>query len=237
MLGRGVTHSDDALAQHDATGRAVGEIAARCRHLLRESKGIRRACAIDLQPRAGLSHQCLRNDVRRRRKWAELWMDCGKIIQATDEAAKLPLRYQSRKGLINGSACTDVHKVARREDAPPPASASASHDLIWHRKSADRHMSENTIRFSHIQRVRLATAAHLCGFAGAPAPQNVHGRTPPAEHRTTRTRRAPGARTRVCGERGSRCRRSPACIRARARHNRRRATTSRPCRSVRVRLS
>ncbi len=119
MFGRRVTHMDHALAEHNTPGRAVGEIRALRRHLRREAKCVHRARAIDLQPRVGLAHQRLRNNVGRRRKRAKLCMNCGEIVQATGEAAERSLGDQPRKRLINGSACTDVQKVLRREDAPP----------------------------------------------------------------------------------------------------------------------
>ena len=65
MFGRGMAKVHDALSQHDAPRRAVGQISALCRDLGRKAEGVCCARSGDLDLRAGLPRKSVGDIVRR----------------------------------------------------------------------------------------------------------------------------------------------------------------------------
>lgn len=59
MLGRGMPEINDALAEDDATGWAVGQISVDGWHLGSEAESVSRARARDLRQRSCLPGECL----------------------------------------------------------------------------------------------------------------------------------------------------------------------------------
>lgn len=151
VLWRSMTQFDDALAQDNAAGRPIGEIGALGRELRRQTEEVCRTRAGDLDPRARLTCQGLRDIIGRRRKRSEFRVKLGKVVQASRQTAQPAALRQAGQGLVDGGASGQIEEVAGREDTSESAGAGTLHDPIRNRCGNHPHLSENKITFSDVQ--------------------------------------------------------------------------------------
>ena len=124
---------NDAFAQHDAPGGAIGEPGALRGNLGRKAKHVCGAGAVDLQMRARFPGKRLCHIVWRRRQGAEFRMLLRKIIKPAGKPTQLPGLRQTRKGLVDSGPGGDVEEITRCEHTAASVCTDTLHDPIGNR--------------------------------------------------------------------------------------------------------